>query len=125
MAVGSTAFTVFVFPESIASVSRRVIGGHVIGVLAVFLMVAALSTIAVVSTDGGVSYIVAIEAALSKGLGTRLMVATNTEHPPAAGTILGLMIHGWSWDAILFIIGTAVIISAIHIALRPKLINLI
>ena len=53
------------------------------------------------------------------------MAVTNTEHPPAAGTALGLVIVGWSWSAVLFIMSSAVILSLIRLILRPRLINLL
>ncbi len=64
-------------------------------------------------------------AALSVGLGILLMAATNTEHPPAAGTALGLVTDGWSWPALVFILTSAIALSLIRAALRSRLINLI
>ena len=64
-------------------------------------------------------------AALSVGVGIFGMVATNTEHPPAAGTALGLMIHGWSASAVAFIILGAITLPAVRILLRPRLVNLL
>ena len=49
-------------------------------------------------------YIIDIMAALSVGLGIMVMVSTNTEHPPAADTALGLLVHGWAWSAVEFIL---------------------
>ena len=53
------------------------------------------------------------------------MAITNTQHPPAAGTALGLVIQSWSWSAVLFIMSSAVILSLIRLILRGRLINLL
>ena len=70
-------------------------------------------------------YISDLGAALSVGMSIFLMVITDTEHPPAAGTALGLVIPGWSWSAVVFIMSSAVILSLLRIALRRKLVNLL
>ena len=70
-------------------------------------------------------YISGLGAALSVGMSIFLMVITDTEHPPAAGTALGLVIPGWSWSAVVFIMSSAVILSLLRIALRRKLVNLL
>jgi CBS-domain-containing membrane protein len=64
-------------------------------------------------------------AVLSVGLSILLMVLTNTEHAPAAGTALGLVVGGWAPSAILFVLLGAVILSAVHMLLRPHLTNLL
>lgn len=53
------------------------------------------------------------------------MVVTDTEHPPAAGTALGLIIPGYSHYAVVFILSGALILSAMRFVLRPKMINLL
>ena len=53
------------------------------------------------------------------------MVVTNTEHPAAAGTALGLVIHDWTWSAVAFIMVSALVLSLIRIALRPRLVDLL
>ena len=40
------------------------------------------------------TYLVDVMAALSVGLSILIMVSTDTAHPPAAGTVLGLVIYG-------------------------------
>ncbi|MCH7800678.1 MAG: HPP family protein [Chloroflexi bacterium] len=125
VAVASTAFTIFVFPNSIASTPRRIIGGHVIAVVSGAAMAAFLLVLSVDNTALGTRFVVDIAAALSVGLGALLMVITNTEHPPAAGTAFALVIYPWSWSAIVFIISSAIILSIVRIILRPMLINLL
>ena len=70
-------------------------------------------------------YVLDLFAALSVGFGMLIMTLTDTEHPPAAGTALGLVIHDWSMGAVGFIMLSALLLSAIRIALRPWLIDLL
>ena len=125
VAVASTAFIVFVIPHSIASTPKRVIGGHVASVISGSIIAAVLAVPAVASFGVEVPVVLHVMAALSVGLGILLMSATNTEHPPAAGTALGLVTDGWSWSALVFILTSAIALSLIRAALRSKLINLI
>lgn len=125
VAVASTAFTIFVVPVSVASSPRRVIGGHTVAVVTGSIFSFILLIPALESASQQSSYITDILSALSVGLGILAMVATTTEHPPAAGTALGLVIHGWTWSAVAFILSSALILSVLRIVLRPRMINLI
>lgn len=125
VAVASTTFIVFVIPDSVAAQPQRVIGGHVVAVITGTLFWLLLSNFDLAYGGDQPRYFLDIAAALSVGLSLLLIVATNTEHPPAAGTALGLVIHGSSWDAVFFIISSAVILSLIRIALKGRLVNLL
>lgn len=125
VAVASTALTIFVVPDSVASSPRRVIGGHAVAVVTGSIFSSVLLIPAFESLSPQSIYITDIMAAVSVGGGMLVMVSTNTEHPPAAGTALGLVIHGWSWSAVLFIMSSALILSVLRMALRSKMINLI
>ena len=63
-------------------------------------------------------------AVASVGLSILFMVLTRTEHPPAAGTALGLIVGGWELTAASFVLLEAVMLSAAHILLRSRLVNL-
>lgn len=124
VAVASTAFTIFVVPDSVAATPRKVVGGHAVAVAAGSLFSAILLIPAVDSASEDSRYIFDVLAAMSVGLGILVMVATDTEHPPAAGTALGLVIS-WSLSAVLFIMVSALVLSAVRLALRKKMVNLI
>ena len=123
--VASSAFTIFVIPESVAATPRKVIGGHLVAAL----IGAGISYI--LKTPGleiyvlETRYILEISAAISVGIGIFFMVVTNTEHPPAAGTSLGLVIYGFDWTSVVFIISSAILLSLVRILLRPRMINLL
>ena len=123
--IASSAFTVFVIPDSVAAPPRKVIGGHfVAGVVGeVISLSIQLTGLDAFSEDKSV--FIGIMAALSVGVGIFVMVVTNTEHPPAAGTSLGLVFYGFDWASIVFIILSALLLSLVRVALRPKMINLL
>ena len=125
VAIASSAFIVFVVPNSVAATPRKVIGGHLVAVIvgtvgSGILMIPTLEAFAEQSR-----YLLDIVAALSVGLSILVMVTTNTEHPPAAGTVLGLVVQGLGWHAVAFILVSAVLLSLIRLILRPKLVNLL
>ncbi|MDA1347472.1 MAG: HPP family protein [Chloroflexi bacterium] len=119
VAVASSAATIFVVPDSVAATPRRVVGGHVVAVV----VAGAFSTVA--GVPGESTYLLDVMAALSVGLSILIMVSTDTEHPPAAGTALGLVIYGWSPSAVFFILSSVIFLSLVRIVLRPRLINLL
>ena len=125
VAMASTIFIIFVVPDSVAATPRKVIGGHVAGVLAGSIVVAILAIPDISAVVNPSPHIRHIVGAFTLGLSMLLMVATDTEHPPAAGSALGLVLHGWSWPSVGVIIIGAIVLSAIRIALRPRLVNLL
>ncbi len=125
VAIASTAFIVFVVPHSVAATPRKVIGGHVMAVLVGSAFAGALRLFGIDETLAGERVVLEVAAAFSVGIGIFVMVLTNTEHPPAAATALGLVFHEWSVSSIVIVISAAVVMSAVRIALRPKLVNLL
>ena len=126
VAIASTAFIIFVVPNSIAATPRKVIGGHFVAVIVGSIFAGVLNIPAVESVAEDFNHVVNIAAALSVGLSIFMMVITDTEHLPAAGTALGLIVApGWSWSAVIFIMSGAAILSLLRVILRPKMINLL
>ncbi|MCI0437721.1 MAG: HPP family protein [Chloroflexi bacterium] len=125
VAVASTAFTIFVFPNSVVSTPRRTIGGHAVAVVCGLTFAALLMIPPLAELARDERIFKDILAALAVGLSMALMVATDTEHPPAAGTALGLVVHGMSVSAVVFILSSAIILSIVRIVLRPRMRNLL
>ena len=125
VSVASAAFTIFVFPDSIASTPRRVIGGQMVAILAGTLFFGVLSIPALESAAETINLVTSVAAALAVGLSILIMVATNTEHPPAAGVALGIVIDPWQWSAIAFVLIGALALSVIRVILKPRMINLL
>ncbi len=124
--VASSAFTIFVVPNSVAATPRKVIGGHLVaGVIGSIISLTLDLQMFSAYESVSARYILDIAAALSVGVGIFFMVVTNTEHPPAAGTSLGLVIHGFEWTSVVFILSSAILLSIIRLILRNRMINLL
>ena len=103
--IGATAFIIFTMPRSITAKPRRVIGGHIVGLLSGSLCAliphsAILSAIAVYS--------------LAVGITILLMVTLDVEHPPASGTALGIAITGYSPYVMLAVITSSIVLALAH-----------
>jgi CBS-domain-containing membrane protein len=103
--IGSTVFIIFAMPKSITARPRNVIGGHAIG-----LFSGLVSTL--IPYYSPLSSIVVYSLAIT--LSIFLMVVTNTEHPPASGTALGVALTGFSVDATIAVIVSSALLSLIH-----------
>jgi len=93
--LGATAFIVFALPKTDASRPRVVIPGYLIGAIAG----TACHWLAEIDMTGHPPterYLTIALAAFAIGLTIFLMTVTNTEHAPAAGVALGLVIQRWS-----------------------------
>ena len=108
-AIGSTAFVVFALPDTRTARARNVIGGHALCILAGI----SCSFLGMPRLQGG----------LAVAFGFSLMVTTNTEHPPAAGTALALA-GSPSLKGAVFVLASAFIYSGLRKALFTKLKNL-
>lgn len=120
-ALGSTAFIVFAMPHSITARPRRLVGGHIVGLLSgtfchyVFL-VGPLGKMVM-----GREFLTLSVYALAVGLAIFLMAITNTEHPPAAGTALGIVAHQWSSPVVVFILLAVIGLAIVRWLLRGYL----
>ena len=124
VAVAATTFIVFVVPHTPTASTRKVVGGHVVAVPLGSAATAVLRGVGIDSFDEN-RYVFYVAAAVAVGLSIFVMVVTDTEQAPAAGTALGLVIPGWSWSAVVFIIVGAAVLSGIRIVLGPRMVNLL
>ncbi|MFZ9010736.1 MAG: HPP family protein, partial [Anaerohalosphaeraceae bacterium] len=86
--LGATAFVVFALPNNISAQPRNVIGGDIVGLICGctgFWILSAMPDSDFFVAEAGVHAFVV-------GMAMFIMVVTNTEHPPAAGTALGAAI---------------------------------
>ncbi|MFC1906917.1 HPP family protein [Chloroflexota bacterium] len=116
--MGATAFIVFTMPNNRSAHPRRVIGGHVTGLLCG-------SVAALVIPHATTDPIVVIEYSLAVGLSIFLMVALDVEHPPAAGTALGVAIAQFSPGVALTVLVGSIMLSLAHRFLRRFLRDLV
>ena len=123
-ALGASTFIVFAMPDTIPAQPRRLIGGHAVGIIAgsICHFIFVSGRLGEMTANYDYSYILA--GALAVGLSIFLMTITNTEHPPAATTALGIIIYGWSYQVVLLVMLTAVCLTLARRLLRPHLKNL-
>jgi len=124
-ALGASTFFVFAMPNAPTAQTRRLVGGHIIGLLCGILCYYAFLTGPLGELSEDVEFITWFAYALSVGLSIFLMTITNTEHPPASGTALGIVAHGWSYQVIIFVLLYAVSLAIARRLLRSYLRDLV
>lgn len=124
-ALGASAFVVFAIPNSYSSDPRRLIGGYVVGIVIgiICFYISAFFPTSNFFTNTEMSLI--IFGAIAVGLAIFIMAVTNTEHPPAAGIALGLVINTWDWMTIIFILCAISWLTGVRKILKPYLMDLI
>ena len=123
--VGSTSFIVFAMPHRAVSRPRYVLGGYVVcflmGLPCYLLYAYALS----LGLPGGEHVLMCLAGGLAVAASTLGMVMTNTEHPPAAGLALGIVLNGWQPGPIAVALLSVALVSAAKRVLRSMLIDLL
>jgi len=124
-AVASTLFVLFITPHAIMCTPRRVVGGHMVGLLLGSLVGFFLASGAGEAMVDAVPYSFELFAALGVGLSILIMAFTNTEHGPAAGTALGFVVLDFRWALVLVLLGSVVILSLVHQLALQRMRNLL
>jgi len=114
--LGATTFIVFAMPKDISAKTRHIIGGHTVGLICGALCALMPHPVFLHHTIAS-----SMICALSVGLSIFIMVVIDTEHPPAAGTALGVAIKGLSLNIAIAILASAIILSLIHYLFKNKL----
>lgn len=120
-AIASSAFIIFMEPHSRQSGPRRVLGGHAVAI--VIGLIAAAMIHKLLGEPYEATLVTEVGAAFAVGAGMLVMAATDTEHPPAAGTVLGLTFAPDPLGSGLLVIAAAVALSAIRNLCRRWLID--
>jgi len=121
--LGSSAFVVFEATQTYTARLRSLLGGNFIALLTGSL----LSCVIWLSGSGNSaewSQLRIIVGALAVVISMFFMSITDTEHPPAAGLALGMVISPWFWSNILIVIGAVGFLSMIKKFFSRGLINL-
>lgn len=124
-ALGSSTFIVFAMPRSITAQPRRLIGGHVVGLLSGTFCYYTFLTGPLRGVVAGQEFLTLLVYALAVGLAIFLMAITNTEHPPAAGTALGIVAHAWSYPVVVFILLSVIGLAIVRRLLGSRLRDLV
>ncbi|KYK31535.1 MAG: hypothetical protein AYK22_02255 [Thermoplasmatales archaeon SG8-52-3] len=124
-ALGASAFIIFTMPTQYSSDPRRLIGGYIVGLIVGFIFFF-ISQSQIKSTFGfSETTALVIFGAIAIGFAIFIMAVTNTEHAPAAGIALGLVINPWDYITIIFIILAMLWLAIIRYILREYLMDLI
>jgi CBS-domain-containing membrane protein len=124
-ALGASTFIVFAMPSSKTAGPRRLIGGHVAGIICGLACYYLFNGGLLNDLAARYDIVIWFSYALSVVLSLFVMTATNTEHPPAASTALGIATYGFSWETVVFVIFFAVFLSLTRRLLKPWLKDLI
>jgi len=124
-ALGSSAFIVFAMPRSVTAQPRRLIGGHVVGLISGTFCYFAFFVSPLGELVTGWEFTTLLVYALAVGLSIFLMTITDTEHAPAAGTALGIVAHDWSYQVVIFVLIFAVSLAIVRKLLGSRLKDLI
>ena len=103
--IGSTAFIVFAMPNSIAARPVNVIGGQLVGFSCGYLC-------GLIPYESPLAC--AVVCSIAVGLSIFIMVVTDTEHPPASGTALGVAISGFKLEVLIALIASVIALSLVH-----------
>lgn len=123
--LGSSVVILFLHPSAAAARPRSLIGGHALA-LAVGIGCSALvfsgSSADVINTSRVLSD---LSIAVSLGLVILVMAITNTEHPPAAGTVLGITMQPLDPVRLMVFLGAIFLLVLIQWVLRSRIHDLI
>jgi len=115
--IGATAFIVFAMPNNVAAEPKRIIGGHLVGFF--------VGSCFAVFPFMDILFFKAVWFSASVGITILLMVVLDFEHPPAAGTALGMALVGYSSSSASAILISVVILALIGFFAKPFLRNLV
>lgn len=124
-ALGASAFIVFTMPTQYSSDPRRLIGGYIVGLIVgfVFFLISQSQIRDILAFSDTVTLV--IFGAIAIGFAIFIMAVTNTEHAPAAGIALGLVINRWDYLTIIFIVIAIIWLASIRLILKGYLMDLI
>ena len=119
--LASSVLGIFLSPSNRISRVRSVVGGHGVALVLGSIMSALLFSGPVDSFLMDVDYLRNLSFAVTVGLAMLLMAITNTEHPPAAGTALGMASRAFDLLIFFSIIGAVALLAVMKLVLRPHL----
>ena len=120
-ALGASVVIIFVHPTSKLGAPRALVGGHLLGLLvgSVFSLILFAPPVSVLLE--GMSALRDLALAASVGAVIVLMAITDTEHPPAGGTVLGMSTRVFDPSIFAIIIGAVIVLAVTKRVLRRYL----
>ncbi|MCK9477210.1 MAG: HPP family protein [Candidatus Muirbacterium halophilum] len=122
---GATSFITFTMPRRYHSDAKRLIGGYLTGI-AVGVFFHHIARIPCVMANVCADHLsFALFGSIAVFFAILLMVILDTEHPPAAGIALGLVLNSFDINTIMFVIAAIVLITIVKNTLKPFMIDLL
>ena len=123
--LGASVLIVFVHPSSHAAQPRCLIGRHALAILVGSAFSLILFAAPVASFLENLGPVRDLSLALSAGVLILVMAVTDTEHPLAAGTVLGMSTRNWEPSTTAIIITAVLLLAVIKRLMSPYLRDLI
>ena len=119
--LASSVVGIFIAPSNPTSRIRSVVGGHGVALLlgSVFSALLFLGPVEAFLNDQQI--LLHLSFATAVGMAMLLMAITNSEHPPAAGTALGMASREFDLPIFFSIIGAVALLAVIKLVIRPYL----
>ena len=119
--LASSVVGMFLNPSNRTARIRSVVGGHGVALVlgSALAAILFLGPVEVFLSDRTI--LLNLSLATGVGLAMLLMAITNTEHPPAAGTAIGMATREFDILIFLSIIGAVVMLAIIKLAFRPHM----
>ena len=119
--LASSVVGIFIGPSNRTASVRSVVGGHALALALGSLFSVLLFLGPVEGFLDQRDLMQNVSLALAVGLAMLFMAFTNTEHPPAAGTALGMASREFEFPIFLSIIGAVALLAVMKLAIRPYL----
>ena len=121
--LGANTFVVFAVPQSRAAQSRSPVVGYAFG-CAFGAGLSYLSGRVSAWLVGLAEFVPIVVGAIAVGLAMFLMIITDSEHPPAAGLALGLVLRPWASGDLAPVMLAVTMLAALGRLLRGVLVDL-
>jgi len=123
--LGATAFIAFGMPNVKSSDGRRMLGGYAVGLIVgcVFSLIAEELYTGKFLWIHDFSYVVF--GAFAVGSAILIMAITNTEHPPASGISLGMVLNDWNYRTVIIIVLAIIIMTIVKKLLKSHMMDLV
>jgi CBS-domain-containing membrane protein len=123
--LGSSVVGIFINPSGATARLRAVVGGHTMALLLGSAFSVILFAGPIESFIEAHSQFQTLSMAFSVGLLILVMAVTDTEHPPAAGIVIGMSSRDWAPEVFGAILGALVLLAVIKLFLRQHIRDLL
>lgn len=123
--LAASVVILFVFPTSHSATFRSLIGGHSLALVLGSAFSILLFAAPVESFLADLSAVRDLGFAVSVGLMMLVMAVTDTDHPPAAGTMLVVATRPWDLETVGILIGAVMLLALVKRLLNSYLRDLI